>query len=307
MSAPPLADLLAQVPTRPFTVQGLTHAGLARPDLRRLLTAGMVRRVLVNAYVRNDVPDSIELRAECLALVCSPHAVVVDRTAAWLWGIDVREDWDDRTPPVLDVFVRRGRKRVLRAEALGGERDLADDDVCQVAGVSVTTPVRTCIDLACRLSRYEAIAALDAFMREHRLTKEQLQTELMRHRGRRGVVQARALVPLADPRSESSGESITRLAVHDIGLPPPVPQFWVVHQGRRLFRLDLAYPRRRVCIEYDGERYHTSAVDRQRDAARRRWLRQHGWTVIVVTKDSFRGAALDAWLHEVAAALHAAA
>src|SRR3712207_8240714 len=52
--------------------------------------------------------------------------IFVDRTAAWLWGIDVREDWDDPGPPVLDVFVRRGRKRVIRAEAFGGERDLAD-------------------------------------------------------------------------------------------------------------------------------------------------------------------------------------
>ncbi len=307
MSASSLTDLLGRVPTGPFTWQRLVRDGLNRADLRRLLTAGLVRRVLVNAYVRSDVPDSIELRAQCLGLVCSPHAVVVDRTAAWLWGIDVREDWDAPGPAALDVFVRRGCKRVRRAEAWGGERDLEAADVCLVGGVCVTTPVRTSIDLACRLSRYEAMAVLDAFMREHGLTQGQLQAELLRHRGRRGVVQARTLVPLADPRSESSGESISRLAVHDGGLPTPVPQYWVVHQGRRLFRLDLAYPRRKVCIEYDGERYHTSEVHRRHDAARRRWLRDHGWTVIVVTKDSFRGAALDGWLHEVDAALRAAA
>ena len=266
-----------------------------------------MRRVLVNAYVRSDVPDSTELRAQCLALVCGPHAVVVDRTAAWLWGIDLREDWSAPAPPVLDVFVRRGRKRVVRAEALGGERDLADRDVSQVGGIRVTTPVRTCIDLACRLSRYQAIVALDAFMREHGLTQHQLQSELVRHRGRRGVVQARELVALADPRSESSGESITRLATYDAGLPQPVPQFWVVHEGRRLYRLDLAYPAEKVCIEYDGEQYHSSEVQRRHDAVRRAWLRRHGWTVVVVTKDSFRGAALDGWLSQVRRALYAAA
>ena len=149
--------------------------------------------------------------------------------------------------------------------------------------------------------------ALDAFMREHGLTYQQLQAELLRHRGRRGVVQARELVPLADPRSESSGESITRLALHDAGMRPPVPQFWIVHEGRPLYRLDLAYPSRKVCIEYDGERYHSSDVQRRHDAARREWLRQHGWTVIVVTKDSFGGAALDRWTSDVRRALLAAA
>ena len=73
----------------------------------------------------------------------------------------------------------------------------------------------------------------------------------------------------------------------------------MVVEGRQLYRLDLAYPQRKVCIEYDGELYHTSAVHRRRDAVRREWLRRHGWTVIVVTKDSFRGAALDAWLRRV--------
>ncbi len=114
-------------------------------------------------------------------------------------------------------------------------------------------------------------------------------------------------MPLADPRSESSGESITRLAVHDFGLAPPVPQFWVVHEGRRVYRLDLAYPGSKVCLEYDGERFHSTEEQRLYDEARRSWLRQHGWTIIVVRKGSFRGGALDAWLYDVQRALSATA
>ncbi len=97
MTTPPLHELVDKLPRVPFTGFDLDWVGLSRPDLRRLLRADLVRRVLVNAYVRHDVPDSIELRAQCLGLVCGPHAVVVDRTAAWLWGIDVREDWDAPT------------------------------------------------------------------------------------------------------------------------------------------------------------------------------------------------------------------
>src|SRR3954447_15958267 len=78
-------SLLDRLPAAPFTARDLDALSLTRPELRRLLHAGEVRRVLLGAYVRADVPDSTEIRARSLALVCSPHVVVVDRTAAWLW------------------------------------------------------------------------------------------------------------------------------------------------------------------------------------------------------------------------------
>lgn len=98
-----------------------------------------------------------------------------------------------------------------------------------------------------------------------------------------------------------------RLAIEDAGLPRPVPQHWVTLGGQPLFRLDLAYPHARVAIEYDGHDFHTSDEQKKADEARRRWLRDHGWTVIVLTKDSFDADALAAWLGELRAALRVAA
>ncbi|MXI40516.1 hypothetical protein GRW07_24960, partial [Escherichia coli] len=118
--------------------------------------------------------------------------------------------------PPLEVFVLRGRKRVQRSEARGGARDLLPEDVVEVEGVLVTTPLRTALDLSCRLRRYEALAALDAFARQHGLTPRELALELARrYRRRRGVVQARELVALVTSLAESAGESFTRLAIHD--------------------------------------------------------------------------------------------
>ena len=116
-------------------------------------------------------------------------------------------------------------------------------------------------------------------------------------------MQARRLVPLVDGRIESSGESFTKLAIVDAGLPVPEPQFWVEHRGRRLFRLDLAYPWLKICVEYDGEEFHTSDEQREHDRRRRRWLRDNGWIVIVVTRESFAGDALLVWLRELRNAL----
>ena len=193
----------------------------------------------------------------------------------------------------------RGHDPTDRRECHGGTRDLLPEDWEWIAGVRVTTPARTAVDLACKLRRREALAALDALAKECGVTVGAMNRLLRRFRRRRGVIKARELVQLVDPRSESSGESWSRLAIHDEDLPAPQPQFWVLVDGVRTYRLDLAYPKAKVAIEYDGEEFHTSPADRRADEARREWLRRHGWHVIVLTKQSFSGEALAAWTSEL--------
>ena len=275
-------------------------------QVRKWSAEGKVVLLFNKVYVASGLVDTLEARTAAVRLVMPKHAVVTDRTAAWLWGVGTYTLSELEDPPALDVFVLRGRKRVARFGARGGERDLGPRDVVQVDGVLVTTPLRTALDLACRLSRYEALACLDAFMATHDLSRQELQRELHRFRGRRGVVQARALVQLADPRSESSGESFTRCAIHDEGLPPPEPQVWVRDDSGNRWRLDLAYQWARVAIEYDGEQFHSSDEDKAADHRRRTALRNMGWTVIVVDKTSFKGEALFGWLRELRSALQRA-
>lgn len=287
------------LPSVPFTSAHAREAGLTRWGLAHAVAVGEVRRVLTDVYVVRDVPDSLECRAQAARLVLRDHAVVVDRSAAWLWGVDLLRPAELDVCPRLETYVLRGHKRVTRREAGGGERDLSPQDITMLAGVRVTTPVRTCLDLACCLGPSEALAALDAFARSHGITAFELMNELPRFRGRRGVVQARRLVPLLDGRAESSGESFTRLAIVNANLPLPRPQYCVTTGGRVLYRLDLAYPEQRICVEYDGEEYHSSDEQRAVDDRRRNWLRDHGWRVIVVRKDDLAGRALDAWLTEL--------
>ncbi|HET6562774.1 MAG TPA: hypothetical protein VFG72_12925 [Marmoricola sp.] len=287
----------------PFTGAHARSTGCTRWQLERLVRAGLIRRVLSDVYVPADVPDSVELRASAAALVLAPHAVMVDRTAAWLWGVDTLDPHEVGTIPPLEVFVLRGRKRVRRREAAGGERDLCSEDIVEIKDVRVTVPLRTALDLACRLSRYEAMVALDAFARLHGLTPREMSLELeRRYRRRRGVVQARELVPLVTPLAESAGESFTRVVIHDEGLPAPAPQRWVYDGGVPVFRLDLAYELLKVCVEYDGEEFH-GEERKEHDRRRRIWLKKHGWWVIVVKKHSFKGAARDEWLAELRRAL----
>ena len=296
-----------EIPTTPFTWADAKRLGLSRHRLEDLVAGRQVRKVLRGVYQRADLPDTILTRARAAALVISPFAVVTDRTASWLLGVDTFEHHELEILPPLETFVLRGRNRVTRQGCKGGVRDLAPRDICVIGGVNVTTPLRTALDLGCKLSRRDALAALDGFMRACGVTREEMLAELPRYFRRRGVVQLRQLVPLADPRAESPGESWTRISIIDAGLPAPQPQYWVCERGLKVFRVDLAYPLSRVCVEYDGRRFHEGDEQEEYDRLRRKWLRQHGWTVIVVDKDSFTPEALAAWLDELRSALRLAA
>lgn len=262
--------------------------------------------MLRGVYVPASLEETYDVRVACLAKAARPHTVFVDRTAAWLWGVDAYRPAERVGAVPLDAFVIRGHTRVRRPGVHGGQRELSRQDWVGVRGVRVTTPLRTAVDLACGLSRYEALAAVDALIHQHGLVRDDLQRLLPRFRGRRGVVQAREIVSVCDPRSESQGESFTRLALLDDGLPYPAIQLWVLDEhGRRRYRLDHAYEEARVAVEYDGEQHHSSAADRARDARRRTWLSERGWTVVVVTKDDLAQARREVWLGKVRSALRA--
>lgn len=290
-------------PDQPFTTAEAAALGYTGTALGDAVRNHTLRRVFTGVYVRTDLADSVELRAQAARRVMSEHSVLCDRTAAWIHGVDVfRYAELDATPP-LETYVLRGHDPTDRMECRGGTRDLQPTDWMVIDGVRVTTPQRTALDLACKLARREALAALDAFARVHGITAEELRRLLVRYFRRRGVVQARELVPLMDGRAESAGESWTRLVIHDHGLPAPHPQHWVMVDGVPTYRLDLAYPHARVAVEYDGQEFHSTSEQRARDAARRAWLRAHGWLVIVLTKQSFSFEAIDAWILELREAL----
>jgi very-short-patch-repair endonuclease len=291
------------LPDHPFTTNDLDGLGLTRQQLRRLLADGRVRKVLYAVYCRADLDDTLALRASAAALVLPEHAVICDRSAAWLWGISCLDYPELEVLPALEVVSVGGNERSRRGGLYGGKRDLLEDEICEIGGVRVTSPARTAIDLACLRGRRDALAVLDAFRRQFGISCADYDKQLRRFRGRRGCRQARELAPLSISDAESQGESWTRMTIVDDGLTPPRAQVEVRVPGYGWVRLDLAYEHLRIAIEYDGEEFHTSEEDRAADERRRSALRAAGWIVIVVTKDDFASPRVDEWLAELRRAI----
>jgi len=291
-------------PFAPFTTRDALASGISRRRLRTLIATGDVRRVLHGVYQATAAADTLENRAAAASHVLSPHGVICDRTAAWIHGVDTLRFRELEVLPPLDVVVLRHFSPTSRAQWRNGQRDLSNHDVMRVSGIRVTTPLRTALDLGCKSSRRDGLAAVDAFMRLHGISHEDMYDELPRFAGRRGVVQLRSLLLHADPRSESAAESWIRMYLIDAGLPTPELQHSVEWGGYELYRLDLAYPRHMLCIEYDGVEFHSTEQQRAADDERRAWLRAHGWTIIVVTREELSVEAVDRWTSQVRSVLH---
>ena len=96
-----------------------------------------------------------------------------------------------------------------------------------------------------------AVVALDAALYERFVTREQLERRLLDIAGTRGSRQAARVIAFADRRSESVGESRSRVVLAELGLSPSTLQFEVTTQpgsstGSHRLRVGRAAARRRV-------------------------------------------------------------
>jgi hypothetical protein len=284
-----LLDATCPLPLdQPFTGSQARAWGVSPMQLRTLVKRGLVRRVVQGVYAVAQAPNDLSFRAMAIGLVVSPSAIVVDRTAAWLHGVDILPRSAREVAVPVEVFQAPGT-RCRRDGVASGERMLRPGDVVEIHGLRVTTPLRTAHDLGRRLWRFDALSALDQFLRLG-VDVDALVLGVERYKGYRGVIQLRYLVLIADPRSESPGESALRLHWYDAGLPTPELQWWVYDdRGVGIYRLDLALPEVRYAAEYDGVEFHTSDDDKDHDADRRDWLdRARGWEIgVFVNQDVY--------------------
>ena len=223
------------------------------------------------------------------ALLCPKAAgVLTDLASAQAWGLPVPH-WTRIEPSrPVSVAVPPGQAQV-RVDGIRGRRlRLPPEHVTSHRGLDVTTPARTWLDCAALIPPEYLVAMGDAGLRRRLAALDDLQAMVTWARRRRGVVAARATLPMLDPWSESPGESMVRYLLVIGGVPRPqcnvdIHDAW----GGWLARADLAWVKERVIVEYDGQ-VHLSEDQRRRDAARRNLLQDAGWIVIVVTARDLR-------------------
>lgn len=171
---------------------------------------------------------------------------------------------------------------------------IPDADVAAVGRLTATSLARTLADVLRTAPVATAIVMADAAMRrvagdDSRRAYDSDAADELRgavarrlRPGARGVCQAREVLDLADGRSESPGESVSRWRLHEIGFAPPRLQVRIPGPGAGAYFVDFGLDDADVWGEYDGEvKYRVEEMRRgaaldeliSAEKAREDWIR----------------------------------
>ncbi len=288
VTRPPF-ELPRELLSHPRTRQELLQAGVTWRDLAGPLWTSV--QPGVHLWLP---PDRLEDVTRIEAVVAwMPEEAVLGGWAALRWaGVQAI---DGRSGPGaqhdLPVPVCIGPAgRVRRPPGVDLDRStILDIDLCERNGVRITTPARSCLDVARRCGPEEGLVATDAALRAGLVTRAQLADALSRLVRIKAVPAARLVVTLADPGAESAPESRFRYVwVVLAGLPRPLVNPVILGSGGAfLGRADLLDDAAGMVGEYDG------AQHREIDAHTADNVREEGFegTNLLVT----RATAIDLW------------
>jgi hypothetical protein len=268
-SPTPLPDDLTAGPFRP---RDLRDKGIGVDVLR----GRRVQRASHGVYLLDGTHPTLVDRCRAVGLVVPGDVTFSHVTAARLlgapsWGSDARVHLT--RPP--------GASALRRAGVVQHRSWLLPEERLRVAGLTVTSPGRTLLDLAgdMRLDRLVAVG-------DHWLRRSGVETSLLDAighdaDGRRGVRRFRQAVPLMDPRAESPQESLVRVWCMLAGLPFLEPQGKVWDGGELVATVDLLDEEHRIAVEYEGA-HHREREQFAYDIQRRTRLRRRGYRVVQV-------------------------
>ena len=263
-----------------MTSAQLVALGLTPRAIEYQLARGALIRVFRGVYAVGRLPTNPIERAHGALLACGERSVLSHGSAASLW--EIWRDW--RYPLELTVAGDR-RPPGLRVHH---SRTLTQADVTSERGLRVTTPARTILDIAPRLTDRRLVRMINDLRLRGLLTPEALGSLTDRCPARPGARRIRAIIGIPHREPTRSGfeddwipfAARYRLPEHEMN----------VHVGGH--RVDVLFTPERLIVELDGWETHGTKqafkADRERDAD---ILARTGIPTIRITHDAFQSRA----------------
>ncbi|HUF85714.1 MAG TPA: DUF559 domain-containing protein [Acidimicrobiia bacterium] len=279
--------------------------GLSEWAVRRRADTGRWEQLLPGVYKIVGAPTTDRQRVRAAQLWAGGGSVVSHGSAGWLWGLDGL-----RPPARPEVTVPRRRGPKSELVVVHRTLVLPDADRDEVCDIPCTTAARAVIDMAGSLDDEQLEIVMESGFRRGLYRESFLRRRLaeLGGTGRRG---SGRLLALLDERGKGAApleyplEVKTWRLLKTSGLPMPVRQHQVRINGRT-YRIDFAWPDRKVALECDGYESHGGRVAFRRDRRKLAALGAAGWLVIPATWEDITRHPNDK-LREVRAALAQAA
>ena len=228
-------------------------AGVTDGQLRRARLRGELVAVRPGAYVTAEHLGTLDSEQQHLLLARSMSGertlLLSHQSAAIAWGMDV---WG---LPLARVHVTSGRSIAAKTSRRRIVHGTAVESVecTSHQGLSLTTPARTVIDIARSTDFEHAVCVGDSALRRGLVTIRELEEAVALATYRSGVRNAAEAVGAMTDRSESVGETRSRLILVAAGLSPLLNQSVFDTVGRFLGRVDFLFAGPCVCCEFDGQ------------------------------------------------------
>ncbi|MDO0933971.1 hypothetical protein QQY66_20625 [Streptomyces sp. DG2A-72] len=246
------------------------EAGWPRRSLTRHLRGEGWVRLQTGAWAEPGAARNLVTQLRAVQLL-RPQLVVSHCSAAVLWRIETLTHPSPAPLEFTDTeLIHRRRDKGVRVHRI----PLTGDEVAERNGLRFTTVNRTLADLLRSGPRDEALVAVESALSRRRVGRVRrapltslttltatLDTPLQ------GAARARGWLDLADPRSGSPAETITRLRMYDAGLYPESQAELLTPDGRQVF-LDFFFRREGLAVEIEGYAYHGTRDSHRRDMAR---------------------------------------
>jgi very-short-patch-repair endonuclease len=210
-------------------------------------------------------------------LACGHRAVLSHRAAGELSGI-----LDERADPIEITIPANARRHAsgLRIH----RRDLGLHERADSAGIPLTAPACTLVDLATTLTERELEAAVNQADKLDLIDPQALERAVRGmppHAGKPALLRllTRDTFTLTDSELERRFIPIARAA----GLSRPLTRQWL--HG---YRVDFYWPDLGLVVETDGLRYHRTPTAQSRDRKRDQILTAAGLTVLRFTHAQVR-------------------
>ncbi len=248
---------------------------IAAGALTKTQLATRCRRLFPDVDTERDIDVDAVLRAKAGWLWTGRRGVVAGFAAAALHG----SRWVDDMQVVDLIHDNLRSPAGIRTHRNGIEQD----EINVVAGIPVTSPVRTALDLGCWYPTTTAVAGIDALARAVDIRAADVELLARRYAGRRAVAPARQAVALFEPGAQSPKESWLRVVLTKAGLPRPQTQIPVLNEfGSAVAYLDMGWEDAKVAVEYDGEQHRTDRHQYTWDVRRLEMVERLGWIVVRV-------------------------
>jgi hypothetical protein len=240
-----------------FSRADALDCGESDKSLGQALRAGVIVRLRRGMYVDADLYNTgddagkhlLHARAALAAQV--GDVALTGPSAAALYGFALYQQ--DLSVVHLVRLDHGSSHRAAQASHHRPFPRLTADEVSVVDGIRVVTAARAIWEVACTSSLESGVVTADAALRLDAGVAGPLDELQQRFAFVPGSRMARLAVRLADGRSESPGESVTRVQFHRFGIPMPRLQYKVVDVSGRLVGIsDFYWEDFRHLGEFDG-------------------------------------------------------